>query len=90
MPVVRFTSNLKRFYPNLSECKVEATNIAELIANTDTIYPGIKNYLVDDQDSLRKHVNIFINNTMIQDRKTLGDELKGQDEVYIMQALSGG
>ncbi|HAA14440.1 MAG TPA: molybdenum cofactor biosynthesis protein MoaD, partial [Cytophagales bacterium] len=44
----------------------------------------------DDQGQLRKHVNVFVGNTLIADRIGLSDALTAQDEVYIMQALSGG
>jgi molybdopterin synthase sulfur carrier subunit len=90
MPTVQFTSNLLRFYPDLSEIKVEAQTIGQLIEMINNQYPGIKNYLVDDQHLLRQHVNIFINEKMITDRENLQDKLFKDDKVYIMQALSGG
>lgn len=90
MPIVQFTSNLKRFYPSLKETIIEAKTIGELIEQVNDHYPGLKNYLTDDQKSLRHHVNIFINGTMIKDRRKLKDEIQKNDQVYIMQALSGG
>jgi molybdopterin converting factor small subunit len=90
MPIVKFTSNLKRFYPDLSETVVPSKNILQLIGHIDEMHQGIRTYILDDQNALRKHVNIFINNSMIQDRVNLSDEISEYDEVYIMQALSGG
>ena len=90
MATVMFTSNLKRFYPNLSETKVEANTIAEVIEEIDKCYPGLKSYITDDHKRLRHHVNIFINQNMIQDRQLLQDKIKKDDSIYIMQALSGG
>mgnify|MGYP001114658048 CR=1 FL=1 len=90
MPIVKFTSNLNRFYPDLSDTKVPSKNIRQMIGDIEEKHPGIKTYLLDDQNKLRKHVNIFINGKMIQDRKSLGDHVSEFDEVYIMQALSGG
>jgi hypothetical protein len=90
MPIVKFTSNLKRFYPDLSPTTVPSKNIFQLIGHIEEKHPGIKAYILDDQNALRKHVNIFINNRMIRDRIHLGDELSKFDEVFIMQALSGG
>lgn len=34
-------------------------------------YPGLADYIVDERGTLRKHVNIFIDGTMITDRHTL-------------------
>ena len=90
MPIVKFTSNLKRFYPKLSEIKLKATSISEIIHQINDQYPGLKDYILDEQLALRKHVNIFINNKMINDRQSLMDEVADHDEVFIMQALSGG
>lgn len=90
MPIVKFTSNLKKFYPDLSDTKVPSKNVQEVIADIEEKHPGIKAYILDDQNALRKHVNIFINGKMIRDRKSLVDHVSEFDEVYIMQALSGG
>ncbi|MCG8306200.1 MAG: MoaD/ThiS family protein [Cytophagales bacterium] len=90
MPTVQFTSNLKRFYPDLKETSVKAGTIAQLVDEVNKFFPGIKNYIVDDQNTLRDHVNIFINENMILDRIGLGDNIAAQDRIFIMQALSGG
>jgi molybdopterin converting factor small subunit len=90
MATVQFTSNLKRFYPNLDTTVVKAETIAQLIEEIEKQYPGLKNYITDDQSRLRHHVNIFINQNMIRDRQLLQDKVEENDNVYIMQALSGG
>ncbi|MEN7547498.1 MoaD/ThiS family protein [Rapidithrix thailandica] len=81
---------MKRFYTDLVPVKVDATTVAQALALIDTTYPGLKDYIVDEQGRLRKHVNIFIGNTLIKDRTTLQDALSPSDTVFIMQALSGG
>lgn len=90
MPTVKFTSNLKRFYPDLTPLVVHGETVADVISEIEVHYTGLKDYIVDENGCLREHVNIFIGNDMIKDRLTLKDELKGKDELYVMQALSGG
>lgn len=90
MPIVQFTSSLKRFYPSLSEMNIDATTVSHLLEKIDEKYPGIKNYIVDDQKALRHHVNIFVNDIMIKDKIHLRDKLNEEDRVFVMQALSGG
>jgi sulfur-carrier protein len=87
---VKFTSHLYRYFPGLSELQLEANTVAEVIAELDNRFPGLAAYLVDDVGALRKHVNIFIGDSLIYDRKTLKDAVKSGDLVYVMQALSGG
>ena len=90
MATVKFTYALKRFYPDLDTLDVPAENVNAVVQSIDLTYPGIKSYLLDDQGSLRKHVNIFVDGTLITDRESLQDKLTEKSEVYIMQALSGG
>ncbi|MBL4716734.1 MAG: molybdenum cofactor biosynthesis protein MoaD [Bacteroidetes bacterium] len=90
MPKVKFTSALKRFYPQLTELEIEASTVSEIIEVLKDSYPKLPDYIVDEHGALRKHVNIFISNKMIKDREHLTDEVAGNDEVFIMQALSGG
>ena len=52
--------------------------------------PAARGYVLDDQQALRKHMNIFINGRQIADREELSDTLAHGDTVDVMQALSGG
>jgi len=90
MPVVKFTANLKRFYPELNTMTVETDSIPQLLEALDLKFPKFRHYIVDEQGRLRKHVNIFIGEELIKDRVNLSDPIGENDEVYIMQALSGG
>ncbi len=90
MPLVKFTSNLKRFYPDLAPLNVQGKTVAEVLDEIESRYGGLKDYIVDENGQLRKHVNIFIGNDMVKDRERLEDELSEKDEIYVMQALSGG
>lgn len=90
MPQVNFTYALKRFYPSLEPQHISANSVAEVVTKLNKDYPGLKDYLVDEQGRLRKHVNIFIGNKLIRDKQALSDPVGDNDEVFIMQALSGG
>ena len=90
MPSVNFTQALKRFYPQLESLNLEANTVKEVLEAVELQFPGIKSYLVDDQGRLRKHVNVFVNGSLIKDREKLMDAVSSDSEVYIMQALSGG
>ncbi len=90
MPKVNFTSALNRFFPNLQSLQIDAHNISDLVKKIEAVYPGMKSYLLDDRGQLRKHVNIFVGEELIQDDINLTDEILENDEVFIFQALSGG
>jgi molybdopterin synthase sulfur carrier subunit len=90
MPLVRFTSHLSKFFPGIGPTVAAGGTVAEVVAELDRQYPGLADYIVDDQGALRKHVNIFVGETPIRDRVRLLDAVGDGDEVYVMQALSGG
>ncbi len=90
MPKVSFTSALQRFFPDLNTVEVEGTTIHAVIEQINEQYPGLKDYIVDEQGQVRKHVNIYVGKELINDRNALSDEVGETQEVFILQALSGG
>ena len=87
---IHFTPALKRFVPELHSIEGQGTTVADAIVQVEKNYPVLKGYIVEENGALRKHVNIFINDTFIRDRTGLSDPVEENDDVYIIQALSGG
>ncbi len=90
MATVKFTYALKRFFPNLKEMTASGNTLQEVFNEVENNYPKVRSYLLDEQGSLRGHVNIFIDGNIIEDRDGLSDRFSPNSEIYIMQALSGG
>lgn len=91
MPTLKFTSHLQRFFPELQQnIHIEGDTIAAVVANLDRQFPGLGAYLIDEHGTLRKHVNIFIEQDLIVDRQRLSDAVRDNNRVFIFQALSGG
>lgn len=90
MAHIKFTPNLKRFFPDLTEVEVDAKTVSEVIKQVDNRWRGLADYIVDEQGALRKHVNIFVGDELIHDKKNLSDAVNVDTKIYIMQALSGG
>lgn len=53
-------------------------------------YPAIRQRVLDDQNNIRRHVNVFVNGENV--RFAQGDEtqVSNDSEVWIYPALSGG
>ena len=75
--------------PYTRQSHVEATGatLAELLADLDRRYPGLKFRIVDEQDRMRTHMRFFVNGVQVFD---IARPLRAEDEVQIVQALSGG
>lgn len=71
------------------EPKVEAAGatLAELLADLDRRYPGLRFRVIDEQDRIRPHVRFFVNGAQVFD---LTMPIRPEDELQIVQALSGG
>ncbi len=89
MPRVTFTDNIQR-HLRCPPCQTDGRTVGEALADFFRKHPQARSYVLDDQGAVRKHVVIFVNGLQIQDRRSLGDTLGPDAEVYVMQALSGG
>jgi sulfur-carrier protein len=91
MPRVSFTRHLQTFFPTLQMGEeVPGATVREVIAELETRYPGFALYVGDETGRLRRHVNVFVGEEPICDRDSLSDAVSPGDELFILQALSGG
>jgi len=90
MPIIKFTSALKRFFPDLQEGKIEGSTVAEVMQQLEKKYTGLSDFLLEENGQVRQHVNVFVGGTLIEDEKNLTDEVGEMEEILIFQALSGG
>lgn len=92
MAKVELTKHLYTFFPDLEgkELIVNASTVADVVQEMEKIAPGFAFYVCDERGRLRRHVNIFVEEEMITDRRRLSDRLDAGSRVFIMQALSGG
>ena len=89
MPKVSFTPNLER---HISAPRVESSGgtVREVLDGVFADNPRLRSYVLDDQGRLRQHVAVFVNGELVQDRRSLSDTVGASDELFVMQALSGG
>ena len=76
-----------RSYTNAREVEASGATLAELLADLDRQYPGLRFRMVDEQGNIRPHIRLFVNSDQIFDS---AHRLRPTDAVYIVQALSGG
>lgn len=76
-----------RSYTRQSEVDAVGATLAELLADLERRYPGLRFRMVDEQGSIRPHIRVFVNGEQTFDLK---HALRPVDAVQIVQALSGG
>ena len=89
MPRVKFTANLQRHLATPAR-EAEGGTVRAVLDTVFAANPKLRSYILDDQDRLRKHVVIYINEARISDRIRLSDPVGSADEIFVFQALSGG
>jgi sulfur-carrier protein len=89
MADVHFTSNLRR-HVDCPSMTVVGETVRAVLDAVFLVNPRLETYVLDDQRSLRKHMRILVNGLAISDRDTQSDAVQPDDEVWVMQALSGG
>lgn len=79
--------NPLRSYTAGEKVQAEGRTIAEVLKNLDNQFPGIRFRVIDEQDRVRRHIKIFLNEDMTED---LNEAVKPKDTLHIICALSGG
>ena len=89
MPRVVFTANLQR-HVSCPESEVHGETVAQALAAVFAEAPQVRDYVLDEQGHVRKHVHIYVDGRRITDRERLSDAVTPRSEICVLQALSGG
>jgi sulfur carrier protein ThiS len=89
MPTVSFTPALARFLA-APRSMVAAATVGDALEQVFAERPALRGYVLDDQGAVRRHVAVYVNGRPIADRTRLTDAVGPQDEVTVLQALTGG
>jgi molybdopterin converting factor small subunit len=84
---VHIPSPLRSYSHQKSEVTVDGETVADILRALDRQYPGIRFRMMMEQDTIRPHVRIFVNDRQIS---TLAAAAQPDDRVHIICALSGG
>ncbi len=89
MPQLKFTQHIQQRL-SAPPMDVPGSTVRETLDNAFREQPQLRSYVLDDQGRLRKHVVIFVDGQLIEDRGGLSDSVRETSELLVMQALSGG
>ena len=78
---------LRSYTAQQGEVQVDGPTLADVLAALDRRFPGIRFRIVTEQDKIRPHIRIFVNEEQQHD---LTAPLQPTDTLYIVCALSGG
>ncbi|QKT04631.1 MoaD/ThiS family protein [Ectothiorhodospiraceae bacterium 2226] len=74
-------------YTGADRVQARGATLHEVLTDLDQRYPGFRFRIIDEQNRMRPHMRFFVNGEAVFD---LSRPLAEQDDVAIVQALSGG
>ncbi len=87
---VRIPTPLRTLTAGQGVVEVAGKDVAEVILHLNEKYPGFKTRICDEENQVRRFVNIYVNEEDIRFKNGQATALKEGDEVSIIPAIAGG
>jgi molybdopterin converting factor small subunit len=84
---IRVPSPLRDYTAGAAKISATGTTVAEILASIEREHQGMRFRMIDEQDRIRPHIRIFINQREVQ---SLDEAVAPRDEIHLICALSGG
>jgi sulfur-carrier protein len=88
---VHLTGQLRDLTKGRAQVELEsAVDVKTMILKLDSRYPGMGQRILDDQEKIRPHVNIFVNSENSRELQLENTKLKNNDIIHILPSVAGG
>lgn len=81
---------LRRLAGDQDSLEVEAGTVKEIIARLDGRFPGLRSRLCEDDERLRRFVNIYVDGEDVRFLDNLSTPVADGAELSIVLAIAGG
>ena len=81
---------LRDYCDGASRLTSSASSVRAVLQEIERRHPSLYSGICDDTGAVRRHINIFVNDTHMRDREGLDTALIPGDEVIVLPAVSGG
>jgi molybdopterin converting factor small subunit len=87
---VHLPSMLRQYAGGASALTLDADTLDAALASIRASHPDLYRSVCDETGAVRRHVNLFVNQSNCRDLEALATKLAPGDVVYVMPAVSGG
>ncbi len=84
---VKLPTPLVDYTHGVREVEAVGETLDGLLHDLDRQYPGIRFRMIDEQDTVRAHIKLFVNGEL---ERSLITPLNARDTIIVVAALSGG
>ena len=90
MPIIRLPALMLHYTEGQNNFLVAGTTAIQAVSAAVEKYPALKFHVFDGKDQLRRHINVFVNDTNIRDLDGLQTPVGENDVVRLLPAVTGG
>lgn len=69
---------------------LSASSVRDILEELERRHPAIHRSICDETGRLRRHINLFVNSSLMRERQGLETVLESGDVITILPAVSGG
>lgn len=78
---------LRSYTGGARQVETRGDTLREIFADLEARYPGLRFRVIDEQDRIREHIRLFVDQTVAPD---LDARVKADARIQIILAISGG
>ena len=87
---VKIPTPLRTLTAGQSEVKIEGATVGEVLQKMDSQFQGFGDRILDNGKTVKRFVNVYVNEDNIKDKKELDTEVKNGDTISILPSIAGG
>jgi len=87
---VHIPSPLRAYCDGASRLTLSAVTVRDALTELQRTHPALYRNVCDETDTVRRHVNLFVNRSHVRDLSGLDTALEPGDVLTILPAISGG
>lgn len=88
--VVRVPTQLRALTGGSNRVEIEGATVGEVVAGLEKAHPGFAERLLDDKGSVRRYVNLFVDDEDIRFAEGLETPVKDGQTISVVPAVAGG
>jgi molybdopterin converting factor small subunit len=86
MPTVRLRAPLSELAGGNRELDLDGSTVRDVLRALEREHPATHGWILDEQASIREHVNVFVNG----EKSREDTPLDADDRIHVIPSISGG